>query len=105
LPSSTAGLCIQPVIEPAMFLKGAVAEISKCVARALARLSRSDPAVLRRDAKSSQAEAGSGNAGNVLMVFIQRRAIHASAGRNQASLRISFVPEITKRALLEIFKE
>ena len=88
-----------------MFLKGPVAEVSQCVARALARLSRSDPAVLCSNAKCSQTKAGGGNAGYVTMVFIQRGAIHASAVRNQTRLRISFVPKIAKRTLLEIFKK
>ena len=88
-----------------MFMKGAGAEISKCVARALARLSFIDPAVLGGNAKCRQTKAGGGNAGYVTMVFIQRRAIHAGAVRNQARLRISFVPEVLKQTLLEIFKK
>jgi hypothetical protein len=88
-----------------MFLNGPGAEISKCVARALAGLHAIDPATFRSNAKGRQTKAGSGNAGYVTVVFIQRGAIHAGAVRNQAGLRISFVPEIPKRALLEIFKE
>jgi hypothetical protein len=88
-----------------MFMKGPGAEISKCVARSLAGLSRSDPAALRSNAKCSQTKAGGRNAGYVMVVFIQRRAIHTGAVRNQARLRICFVPEIAKRTLLEIFKE
>ena len=88
-----------------MFLKGPGAEISKCVAHALARLSAIDPAVLCSNAKCRQTKAGGGNAGYVTMVFIQRGAIHAGAVRNQARLRVSFVPKIVKRTLLKIFKE
>lgn len=88
-----------------MFLNGPGAEISKCVARALAGLSRSDPAAFGSNAKGSQTKAGGGNARYVTVVFIQRGAIHAGTVRNQARLRISFVPEVAKRTLLEIFKE
>lgn len=88
-----------------MFLKGPGAEVSQRVARALARLSRSDPAVLGSNAKCRQPKAGGGNAGYVTMVFIQRGAIHASAIRNQAGLRISFVPKIAKRTAFHVFKK
>jgi len=88
-----------------MFMKGPGAEVSQCVSHSLARLSRIDPAALRRNAKGCQTKAGGRNAGHVTVVFIQRRAIHAGTIRNQAGQRIGFVPEIAKRTLLEIFKE
>src|SRR5258707_1082768 len=50
VPSTSSGFCIQPVIEPSMFLKSFSSKESQCITRALTCLSGRDPLALGRNA-------------------------------------------------------
>ncbi len=84
------------MIEPAVFFERFRREEAQGIPRMLSCLGSINPAVLRSNTKPRQAKAGSSSASHVQMILVERRAICASAIRNETGVGISLVPKIAK---------
>ena len=105
VPAAFAAAGIEPVIKPAALLKGARGEEAQRVTSPFNSLGALNPVAIRGDAKRSQTKAGGGDARYVLMVLVQRRAVHARAVGHEACVWVGLFPEIAEGALLKVGDE
>ena len=93
------------MIKPAALLVGARVEEAQGVERAFPCLRFVDPVPISGNAERRQSKTGGRNAGDVLVTCRQRFSIHARPIGYESCVGISLLPEVLKRAALQIIEK
>src|SRR5262249_16837778 len=104
-PFARAGLHVDEVIKPSLLLFLTVGEESQSRQYTPARGLFADPSVFRRDQPRRQAEAGRGDAADLVLRLAVRSAVRSRAVSRQSCFRIALLLKVTEGTAGEIVKK